>query len=189
MHDEGAEMLDSDLLRDAESTSQHVSLAPPSGDELKTMRLPPPTPPPPPMHIATSSMAPLPSSFPPPAPLPGVGDGTARYHHEAPAPAPVAAPRPTWLRALLDSTFPLPTATPDPRASRMARSRAGAACIGLALTFALVAMITGLRGAPDDPAIAPAVAAALVAARAVFALGAGAFSFGLLRMAERLFGE
>jgi hypothetical protein len=189
MHDEGAEMLDSELLRDAESTSQHVALAPSSGDDLKTMRLPPPTPPPPPMHVPgalpTTNMAPLPASFPPPAPLPGIGDGTTRYQSQAPA----AAARPTWLRALLDSTFPLPATTPDPQVLRVARRRAGVACIGLALTFVLVAMIVGLRGAPDDPAIAPAVAAALVVARAMFALGAGTFGYGLLRMAERLFRE
>jgi hypothetical protein len=90
---------------------------------------------------------------------------------------------------LLDSTFPMPTATPDPQARRMARRTAGAVCVGLALAFALVAMITGLRGAPDDPSLVPATAAALVIARALVAIGAGAFSFGLLRMAERLLGE
>jgi len=183
MQDESAEMLDSNLLRDAESTSQHVAVAP-SGDELMTMRLPPATPPPPPMHFATTSTQPLPASFPPPARVPVVGDGAAYYRS-----APPAASRPTWLRALLDSTFPLPTATPDPSARRMARRTAGAVCVGLALAFTLVAMITGLRGAPDDAAMAPTVAAALVISRALVAVGSGAFSFGLLRMAERLLGE
>jgi hypothetical protein len=183
MQDESAELLDSNLLRDAESTSQHVAVAS-AGDELMTMRLPPATPPPPPMHVATTSTQPLPASFPPPARVPAIGDGVAYYRS-----APPAANRPTWLRALLDSTFPLPTATPDPNARRMTRRMVGAACVGLALTFALVAMVTGLRGAPDGSTMAPAVAAALVIARALVAIGAGAFSFGLLRMAERLLGE
>lgn len=183
MHDESAELLDPDLLRDAESTSQHAAV-PAAGDELKTVRLPPATPPPPPMHFTTASMPPLPSAFPPPARVPAVEDGSARYRSAHPP-----AARPTWLRALLDSTFPMPTATRDPQAQHMARGTAGAVCVGLALTLAVVAMITGLRGAPDDSAMAPAVAAALVIARAVFAIGAGAFSFGLLRMAERLLGE
>jgi hypothetical protein len=182
MQDESAEMLDSNLLNDAEATSQHVAVAP-SGDELMTMRLPPATPPPPAMHFATTSTQPLPASFPQPARVPVV-DGGAHYRS-----APPAASRPTWLRALLDSTFPPPTATPDPSARRMARRTAGAVCVGLALAFALVAMITGLRGAPDDPAMAPTVAAALVIARALVAVGSGAFSFGLLRMAERLLGD
>jgi len=39
MQDESAELLDSNLLRDAESTSQHVAVAP-SGDELMTASSP-----------------------------------------------------------------------------------------------------------------------------------------------------
>ena len=75
----------------------------------------------------------------------------------------------------------------SPRTSNSGwRRRAGAGFVGLALAFAFVAMVTGLRGAPDDPSIAPVVAAALVLSHALVALGAGAFSFGLLRMAERL---
>ncbi len=100
-----------------------------------------------------------------------------------------APPRPSWLQALLTTTFPPPAPGADPEVARRARRNAAAACVGFALAFALVAMITGLRGAPDDPTIAPAVAAALVLAHALVALGAGAFSFGLLRMAERLLGE
>ena len=98
-------------------------------------------------------------------------------------------PRPSWLQALLTTTFPPPAPGASPEVALRARRNAAAACVGFALTFALIAMITGLRGAPDDPSIAPAVAAALVVAHALVALGAGAFSFGLLRMAERLLGE
>jgi hemoglobin len=192
MHDQGAELLDPDLLKDAESTSQLAAQSVErveAAEELKTIRLPPATPPPPPMHIATSSMPPLPASFPPAAPLPSMSAGSTQplaAHYRA---APPAASRPTWLRALLDSTFPASEVNADPEVARRSRRTAAAACVGFALAFALVAMITGLRGAPDDASMAPAVAAALVVAHALVALGAGAFSFGLLRMAERLLGE
>ena len=55
----------------------------------------------------------------------------------------------------------------------------------LGLVFALFAMVTGLRGAPTDP-VAPVVAAALVVARAIVTVGAGALSFAMFRQAERL---
>jgi hypothetical protein len=188
MQDQNAEMLDSELLRDAESTAQlaaHSVQGAHAGivtEALETIRLPPATPPPPPMHAyaaypGTTSMPPLPPSFPPPSRVPSM-----------PSQPPVAA-RPSWLRALLTTTFPPPSGQPDPHTTRMARRTAGAVCVGLALAFAFVAMITGLRGAPDDPTMAPVVAASLVMAHTFVALGAGAFSFGLLRMAERLLGD
>jgi hypothetical protein len=65
---------------------------------------------------------------------------------------------------------------------------AGAVFAALGLVFALVALVTGLRGAPSEP-IAPAVAACLVIARAFVALGAGALSFAMFRQAERLLVE
>jgi hypothetical protein len=189
MQDQNAELLDSELLKDAESTAQlaaqvaHGAHAPIVTEALETIRLPPATPPPPAMYayaahpVGTTSMPPLPSSFPPPSRVPSMGS------------APPAAARPSWLRALLTTTFPPPAAQPDPQTTRMARRTAGAVCVGLALAFAFVAMITGLRGAPDDPTMASAVAASLVMAHTFVALGAGAFSFGLLRMAERLLGD
>jgi hypothetical protein len=204
LHDQNTELLDSELLKDAESTSQLPAHAAPA-EELRTTRLPRATPPPPPlhaMHIATSSMPPLPMSFPPPAPVPAIGAGStqplsqqpvqAPSHHYAHAAAPAAA-RPSWLRQLLATTFPPPAAPSDSGVSAQttaaARRSAAIACVGFALVFALVAMVSGLRGAPDDASMAPAVAAALVVAHALVAIGAGAFSFGLLRMAERLLAE
>jgi hypothetical protein len=175
--DQSSELLDSSLLRDAESTSQFAAQAVEAAEELATIRLPPATPPPPAMKpTATARMAALPVTahdpFPPPPRMPTM-------------------PRPSWLQALLTTTFPPPAAShgADPEVTMRARRNAAAACVGFALAFALVAMITGLRGAPDDPTISPAVAAALVVAHALIAIGAGAFSFGLLRMAERLLGE
>lgn len=172
--DQSSELLDSSLLRDAESTSQFAAQAVEAAEELATIRLPPATPPPPAMKpTATARMAALPVTA-----------------HD-PFPPPPRMPRPSWLQALLTTTFPPPAAShgADPEVTMRARRNAAAACVGFALAFALVAMITGLRGAPDDPTISPAVAAALVVAHALIAIGAGAFSFGLLRMAERLLGE
>lgn len=184
MNHANAEVLDSELLSDAESTSQHAALAPlapTGGDELKTTRLPPITPPPP-AQFVTASLPPLASAFPLP-PLPSPTHEASTRHRSA---APPAVSRPSWLRGLLATTFPPPAAAPEAQASWMTRRSAGVACVGLGLMFALVAMISGLRGAPGDGNLAPAVAAALVVAHAVVALGAGGLSFGLLRMAERL---
>jgi hypothetical protein len=94
--------------------------------------------------------------------------------------------KPPWLRALLDSTFPPAEAVVDPKVALVARRRAGALALTFAVALALVAVIVGLRGAPEDAGLAPNVAAALVLSRGLFAVGAGAFAFGLLRMAERL---
>ncbi len=52
--------------------------------------------------------------------------------------------------------------------------------------FAVVALVTGMRGAPTEAGIAPVVAAALVLARALVAVGAGALSFAMFLRAERL---
>jgi hypothetical protein len=181
MHDgtQDAELLDPELLKDAESTSQLAAQAVDAAEELATIRLPPATPPPPALAPAMKPTA--------TARMPAVNPSA----HDAlpPPPKMPTMPRPSWLQALLQTTFPPPAPGADPEVTRRARRNAAAACVGFALAFALVAMISGLRGAPDDPTIAPAVAAALVVAHALVALGAGAFSFGLLRMAERLLGE
>jgi hypothetical protein len=178
MNEANVEFLDPDLLKDAEATNQRPALSP-DGDELKTTRLPPLTPPPP----AMASMPPLPS-FPPPdlAPTFTVSQVTPRYEAE---PAPTS--KPSWLRALLTSTFPPPSTerTPSPHAPVRA-STAGTIFAVLGLVFAAVSLVTGLKGAPSEPGVAPIVAAALVIARALVALGAGALSFGMFRQAERL---
>jgi hypothetical protein len=56
----------------------------------------------------------------------------------------------------------------------------------MGLVFSLVALVTGLRGVPDETTAAPLVTAAVVIARALVALGAGALSFAMFREAERL---
>jgi len=180
MNDANAVFLDSELLKDAEATNQRPALSP-NGDELKTMQLPPLSPPPP-------KTAPLPVAFPPPAPAPflAVNIATTRYPSQPP---PMG--RPSWLRALLTTAFP---AQADDRGSSqgslpvasLGTDTAGVAFAVLGLVFAIVALVMGLRGPPTDASIAPVVAAALVLAHALVALGAGALSFAMFLRAERL---
>jgi hypothetical protein len=181
MSEGNADFLDSGLLHDAEATNQRAALSP-DGDELKTTQLPPMTPPP----VPTASMPPLPPvTFPPMAPAPSfaVDDGTTRYRSEAPP----ASPKPSWLQALLTTTFPPPAHVRHANvASPVSMQTAGAVFAGMGLVFAIVALVTGLRGVPSDTSVAPVVAAAYVIARALVALGAGALSFAMFRQAERL---
>lgn len=179
MNDASAEFLDSDLLKEAEATQQRQALSA-DGDELKTTRLPPATPPPPPLQ--TANLPPLPVSFPPPAPAPSFASPQAAASAAAVASLPQR--QPSWLNALLTTTFPPPGAAANPEAPIRA-STVGTAFAVLGLVFAIVALVTGLRGAPAEP-IEPVVAAATVIARALLALGAGALSFACFRQAERL---
>jgi hypothetical protein len=174
------EFLDSELLKDAEATNQRAALSV-EGDELKTTQLPPLTPPPP-----AASMPPLPPiTFPPqtPAPTFHLDEGTTRYRSEPPP----AVGKPSWLRALLTTTFPPPGTAPQAvHGAPISAQTAGTVFAVLGLVFAIVALVTGLRGAPSEAGVAPVVAAALVIARALVALGAGALSFAMFRQAERL---
>jgi hypothetical protein len=95
-----------------------------------------------------------------------------------PSEAPRALPRTSWWRSLIASTMS-PTSTEE-----AAGRRIGMFTVGSALVFALTALVVGLRGSPDAPS--PAIAVAIVVARGALALGLLAFSFGLLRAGERL---
>ena len=175
MNVDAAELLDPELLKDAESTAQHPAIVTPP-DEAQTMtRLPASAPPPLPAAGALATQPLLPLAFPPPPRV-------AQVAHPGVAPA-LPVSRPSWLRSLLSTTQAPPVEGPE--APPLTRERVAVACVVAALAFALVAMITGLRGAPDG-SVAPLVAAATILGRSMLALGAGAFSFGLLRMAERL---
>lgn len=181
--DEGnADFLDSGLLNDAEATNQRPALSP-DGDQLQTTRLPSMTPPPPLPTLAMATLPPV--TFPPMAPAPSFGtdDGTTRYRSEPPP----ATTKPSWLQALLTTTFPPPATLRNPGAQApVSMQTAGAAFAVMGLVFAIVALVTGLRGVPSDTGVAPVVAAAYVIARALVALGAGALSFAMFRQAERL---
>jgi hypothetical protein len=172
--------LDSELLNDAEATNQRPALSP-DGDELKTSRLPPLTQPPPPV---VASLPPLPPmTFPQtPAPAFTLDEGTTRFQSEPPQPT----AKPSWLRALLTTTFPPPSTIRAPAGAPVSARTAGTVFAVVGLVFAVVALVSGLRGVPSDTGIAPVVAAALVIARALVALGAGALSFAMFRQAERL---
>jgi hypothetical protein len=188
---EGQEYLDPELLKDAEATNQRPALSA-EGEELKTTQF---------AGMLASAGGPLPS-FPPPesspyaadaafsAPRPGYA-GQPAYAAQAQAQpqaaiAPAARPaKPSWLRALL-ATMSGPAAEGHASKGLINPHVAGIVFASLGLVFAGVALVTGLRGAPSDATMAPAVAAALVLARALVALGAGALSFGMLRQAERL---
>ena len=176
------DFLDSELLNDAEATNQRPALSP-EADELKTTQLPPLTPPPPP---PAASMPPLPPvTFPQThAPTFALDEGTTRYRSEPPQ----ATPKPSWLRALLTTTFPPPSTVRAPAAAAapITARTAGTLFAVMGLVFAVVALVSGLRGVPSDAGVAPAVAAALVITRALVALGAGALSFAMFRQAERL---
>jgi len=175
-----ADFLDSGLLQDAEATNQRPALSP-DGDQLTTTRQPPMTPPPPLPTLAMPTLPPV--TFPPMAPAPSFDDGTTRYRSE-PAPA---ATKPSWLQALLTTTFPPPSTVRNPGAQALVSAQtAGAVFAVMGLVFAVVALVTGLRGVPSDTSVAPVVAAAYVIARALVALGAGALSFAMFRQAERL---
>jgi hypothetical protein len=206
---QGPEFIDSELLKDADSadsTNQRPALKV-EGEDLKTTRFNGVLP-------VASGSGPLPS-FPAPAeaeyalpapaypmPPPTLPREAPMHPSAAPAPAPSSQsaettaprarlhmppnpPKPSWLRALL-TTSPSDTERRANAGGLVSPHVAGAIFAALGLLFAGVALITGLRGAPTDWQLSPVVAAALVIARALVALGAGALSFAMLRQAERL---
>ena len=155
----------------AQDSSQEVTEGEAVDDRLLTRRLPPMTPPPP-------RAASVPPSSPPPSFAPS---GT--YPANATNSTGAAQPRSSWWHGLLTATVP-PVAETTSADEGVLKRRIGATCAGMALGFVILALALGLRGA--EPAYSPTVAAALVIARALVALGFLGFGYGLLRMAERL---
>ncbi|MGD0526737.1 MAG: hypothetical protein ABSE49_16445 [Polyangiaceae bacterium] len=193
MSEANAVFLDSELLNDAEATNQRPSLSP-DGAELKAARLPSITPPPPIHTVGIATLPPV--SIPPASKAPAFvhdanGTGTTRFTSEAPgryaSEAPAPSTKPSWLQALLTSTFPPPSALPHAGAAApISMQTAGTVFAGMGLLFAIVALVTGLRGMPAESTEAPVVVAAYIIARTLVALGAGALSFAMFRQAERL---
>jgi hypothetical protein len=153
-------------------------------ERLPATRLPPIAPPPmrppsvppgalPPSVIVSSRNTP---TLPPqsaPAPL----EATTKYLPETGA-------KPSWFRALLSTTSPPPaTVEVDPYGVR--RSVA-VGCVVAACAFAAIALVFAFRPPPSLGTMQPVVAATVVIAHALQALGAGALSYGLLRIAERM---
>jgi hypothetical protein len=157
-------------------------------DHLATTRLPP-VPRPPPMSRPASAPPVFPSSPstpgsspetgvlrpPPPEVSKGVLSALRPAHH-----------RTSWWRALLQPTVPVGAlGISSPRGA--VQLRLAASSLVVALIMVPVAVAVGLREPPSEWLISPAVSAAVVMARALVSLGLLAFSFVLLRIAERLF--
>jgi hypothetical protein len=182
MTEASTDFLDPDLLRDAEATHQRPALSSDADDMKTTTTQLPPVTPPPPAPLPTASIPPLPS-FPPPSAVPSF---TLPQAPQRIASDPSLSPKPSWLRNLLTTTLPPPGVAPDAAVDAPIRaSTAGAVFAGMGLFFAVVALFTGLRGAPTE-FMPPVVAAALIIQRSLIAIGAGAISFGMFRQAERL---
>jgi hypothetical protein len=153
---------------DADKTTQLPSLAPlapdpaPASDNLETYKMQP---------------------IRAPDPLPRFEDSVTIHRSEPP---PAAAPRPSWIKSLLVTSFPPPGVAPSPDQVRLTRRAAGAVLAILGLAAAVVALVTGLRGIPDDPQTPETVVVAVLLARALIAVGAGTFSFAMFRMTEKL---
>jgi len=153
---------------------------------LPTTRLPPITPPPlrpasvPPgvlgSGVASSRNTP---TVPPQAhPL----EPTVKFPTD-----PVRSPKPSWFRSLLTTTSPPPAAESlDPGS---VRRTVGVGCVAAACAFAVVALVFAFRAPPPLGTMPPVVAATVVIAHALLAIGAGALSYGLLRIAERLWDQ
>jgi hypothetical protein len=188
MNEAKSDYLDPKLLNDADAAGPPREELSGENEELKTIKRAAisPTPPPPPLPPPPRSTGPRPPptsvSSPPPLSLSSGGEG-GTHHGSEPAPG---VRKPSWLRSLLTTSFPPPSRERLPGVHLpVSAQTAGTAFAVLGLLFAVVALVTGLRGAPSET-LAPAVAAALVIARALVALGAGALSFAMFRQAERL---
>lgn len=96
-------------------------------------------------------------------------------------------PKPSWFRALLTTTSP----PPAPLAVELlaVRRMVAIGCVLAACAFAIIALVFAFRPAPSLDTMQPVVAATVVLTRALLAIGAGALTYGLLRMAERLSSE
>ena len=164
-------------------------------DHLKTTRMAPIAPPPiGPLKFSSAPPPPFSISSPPSAVV-AVAPRLPSFEPDArdsqapslnvPGPttdAPVA--RSSWWRSLLTATVPPGRRDAVSVDEVVLRKRAGAGAAVLSFALVVAALVVGLRSAP---AIEPAVAATVVASRAVIALGLLAFALALGRAAERLF--
>jgi hypothetical protein len=91
----------------------------------------------------------------------------------------VQSPKPSWFRALLTTTSPPPAPVDSRRTVVLG-------CVLAACAFAAIALIFAFRSPPYLEAMPPVVAAMVLLTHAMLAIGAGALTYGLLRMAERI---
>jgi hypothetical protein len=182
-----------DVVLDPEATKEGEATAKGSGitateerpPAAPAARLPPITPPPlrppsvppgnlPPSVVVSSRNTPTVPPQSGPAPL----ETTQKYLPETGA-------KPSWFRALLSTTSPPPAAAVEGDPYAVRRSVA-VGCVVAACAFAGIALFFAFRPAPSLGTMQPVVAAVVVLAHAFLALGAGALSYGLLRIAERM---
>ncbi len=178
----------------AETPAKHEGERSMSGDDhLATTRLPsiavgplpparvPPSHPPPP-HVAPatpSGSLPAPSSPPVPAFAPAASlSATPRVEG---ARVPTAAP---WWRALAASV--LGPASTVAGAERV-RAPVAVTCAAFGVASIVLALAVGFRAAPNELLMPSAVAASIVIARALMAVGLLGTGLALLRAAERLY--
>jgi len=162
-------------------------------DHLPTTRLAPVGAPSPPSGAEGSQASASRNASTLPPRKASASEGGARSRRESASYA-----KPSWLRALLTTTSPPPAQpAPDPaaadvtylpEASRDAilRQRAAVACVVAACVCAVIALVFAFRPVVHLATTPAVVVAASVVAQAAKAIGAGALSYGFLRMAERL---
>jgi hypothetical protein len=176
-------VLEPDVTKEGIAPSERPAAA--AEDPLPITRLPPIAPPP--MRASmpsVSTSAPLPRPSPPVS-LPsatGSLETTTRFPPESGEQA-----KPSWFRALLTSTSPPPAMTAADSEALVLRRSVAVGCVVAACAFAIIALIFAFRPPALTSALPPVVAATVIVATAIQAVGAGALSYGLLRIAERLF--
>jgi hypothetical protein len=181
-------VLDPDATSQGEASSQRAAIAASAivpaaapEDRLPTARLPPiappplrpPSVPPPPPPFAASGLSSRQTPTVPPSGRP-MADAAGRLAIDA-----VQGPKPSWFRALLTSTSP-------PPAPADARRTVVLGCVLAACAFAAIALVFAFRNPPFLESMQPLVAATVLLTRAMLAIGAGALTYGLLRIAERI---
>jgi hypothetical protein len=176
-------VLDPDVSKEGEASAKRSNLAL-AEDHLPTTRLPPIAPPPiRPPSIPPTAVGSIASSsrntptLPPQSAAPTL-EATTRYRQDS-----VVQQKPSWFRALLTSTSPPPAYAVEHDPVRRA---VAVGCVVAAFAFAVIALAFAFRSPPSIGTMQPAVAASVVIAHALLAIGSGALGFGLLRIAERL---
>jgi hypothetical protein len=182
-------VLDPDVTKEGDAAIPRAAI-PAAEDRLPASRLPPIAPPPlrppsvppgvlPPPGVVSSRNSP---TLPPQGGRVPPPEAAPRFPSED-----VAPPKPSWFRALLTTTSPPPApAEFDPHSLRRT---VAVGCVAAACVFAVIALMFAFRAPPSLGTMQPVVAATVVLAHALLAIGAGALTYGLLRIGERLLSD
>jgi hypothetical protein len=181
-------VLDPDVTKEGDVSVERAAIAA-AEERLPTNRLPPIAPPPlRPPSVPPGALPPaggVSSRNTPTVPPQGGRlpfESVARFGAESAPPQ-----KPSWFRALLTTTSPPPAPTEyDPQALRRT---VAVGCVAVACVFAVLSLTFAFRAPPSLGTMQPVVAATVVLAHAALAIGAGALTYGLLRIAERLMSE